>query len=613
MVGHEGAEVEDDRPIERQPPCSLCLSRFLHLRKPPKIHSIPLDDHTVRSNSSRDECPSHGRGKRDNTLALLAVRDEATAPPAGEGMEFHDDRSTSAKEHREERWGTGVEEIGRMIREEAPQHLAIGDHRENKGECLGDEGRANGIERWETLDIEVLLKSVVRWRSLRNEGENGGENEGHLMPKPHHGRTDLCDLMPMGALRGEARVGNVGNPHGVIAYLLMATSPQRTILAFGYHDLQGTRHWVIRRGLEEGGFRILECRTEHRGFLPKCLELVRKYRSMQKEADYVLLPFLGHYLVPLAWLLSRRPRKPLIFDAFLSLYDTSVDDRALVPRWHPRAWFLFLIDWLSCHLPDVILLDTEEHRQYFTERYGIPAEKILILPIGARTDIFRPQGEGEARSEPELRERFRVEFHGTYIPLQGIETILHAAALLQEQQEDVQFVLIGRGQTFSAMQALTGELRLRNVHFEGQKSLGEVAQAIHDAHLCLGIFGITAKADRVIPHKAYEVLACRKPLITGRTHAALRLFQEGKNALLVPPGDAPALAGAILQLKEDPELRLSLAEGGYRLSLEHFQPKVIVAPLVRTLERWLAGSSSPGSPASLAATSHGAASRSDMR
>jgi glycosyltransferase involved in cell wall biosynthesis len=72
---------------------------------------------------------------------------------------------------------------------------------------------------------------------------------------------------------------------------------------------------------------------------------------------------------------------------------------------------------------------------------------------------------------------------------------------------------------------------------------------IRQADVCLGIFGTSEKASRVIPNKVYQILASKKHLITADTPAIRELLKEGPCVHLVPPGDAKALASAILKIK----------------------------------------------------------------
>jgi len=347
---------------------------------------------------------------------------------------------------------------------------------------------------------------------------------------------------------------------------------QKTICAFGYFDLEGARSWVIRKGLTEAGFTVSLCRTEKEGFFPKIADLKRKWRECASSADAMYVVFPGHYLMPLAWRLTRRKKIPVILDAFLSLYDTEVNDRRRVAKWNPKAWFLFFIDWLACALADVILIDTEEQKQYFVRRFHARPEKILVIPVGSRTDLFG------LSNEPRPERPWTVRFYGSFIPLHGIETILGAAKELENT--DIRFEILGRGQTYPAMRALAERLKLTNVEFLDPVPLADLPAFIRGADVCLGIFGTSGKALRVIPTKAYDILCCGVPLITERSPAAERILRDREHALLTEPGNAHALAEAIRELQHNTSLAGHIASHGRALFEERFQPKMVTEPLV---------------------------------
>jgi glycosyltransferase involved in cell wall biosynthesis len=167
---------------------------------------------------------------------------------------------------------------------------------------------------------------------------------------------------------------------------------------------------------------------------------------------------------------------------------------------------------------------------------------------------------------------FTVEFHGTFIPLQGIDTIIRSAKLLGERSVPVHFLLIGAGQTKHAMQKLAAELALTTVTFTGPKSPSEVRNALIGSDCALGIFGVTEKTQRVLPHKAFEILATARPLITALTPTSVRMLRDGKNALLVPAGDPGALADAIERLAGDREFGERIAVAGRALFEAEYQP-----------------------------------------
>jgi len=137
------------------------------------------------------------------------------------------------------------------------------------------------------------------------------------------------------------------------------------ICAFGYHNKEGGRHWVIKTGLEKAGYTVIECHTAKNGFIPKYFELIKKYWKQRKETDVMLVTFLGQYTMPLAWILAVLSRKPIVFDAFISLYDSQVDDRKVVRRGGITARIMRFLDWFGCKVAKLVILDTEDHKDYF--------------------------------------------------------------------------------------------------------------------------------------------------------------------------------------------------------------------------------------------------------
>ncbi len=305
------------------------------------------------------------------------------------------------------------------------------------------------------------------------------------------------------------------------------------------------RHWNICRSLKAEGSEIIECHTKARGFFRKCADLMRQYRHQRDGADTVLVTFPGHYLVPLAWLLTRRPRKRLIFDAFISLHDTLVSDRKKVAPWNPYAWCLFLLDWLSCHLADDVLIDTEAHRQFFIRTFHLKPERIRVIYLGTREDLFTPKKSETINQKPITNRPFEVLFYGTYIPLQGVEHIIEAARILQTTHPNIHMTLVGSGQTFPSIHAFAQKYQLQNVTFRNRIPYVELIDLIRGADLCLGIFGTSGKAKRVIPHKVYDAVACGIPVLTADTPAIREKFQDGQGVILCRAGDPQAIAERI--------------------------------------------------------------------
>lgn len=269
-------------------------------------------------------------------------------------------------------------------------------------------------------------------------------------------------------------------------------------------------------------------------------------RMRRRRYDLVFVSFFGHFLMlPLA--LSRRT--PVLFHPFISTYETLVDDRGRYGPASLPARAAFWLDRTACRRADHILLDTQANIQYFSTTFGVPEERFTRIFIGSDERQFYP------RPRTGSTDRVVVLFHGSYLPLHGIDVIVRAAAALNHRK-DIVFRMVGRGMGYGRITALAGDLGLQNIEFLDSVPLEALPDVIAGADICLGgHFGTSEKALRVIAGKTFQDIAMGKPTIVGDTRANRELFTHGADAWLVPPSSPEALARAVAVLADDPALR----------------------------------------------------------
>jgi glycosyltransferase involved in cell wall biosynthesis len=117
--------------------------------------------------------------------------------------------------------------------------------------------------------------------------------------------------------------------------------------------------------------------------------------------------------------------------------------------------------------------------------------------------------------------------------------------------------------------------------------LDELPEHIAQAAVCLGIFGGSDKAGRVVPHKLYECLAMGRPLVTRDGPAIQTMFHEGE-VVTVPASNPVALANAIRSLIEDPARLEQVGRSGLEAYRRRFHEdhlaRVLNVALDSTLE-----------------------------
>jgi glycosyltransferase involved in cell wall biosynthesis len=153
-----------------------------------------------------------------------------------------------------------------------------------------------------------------------------------------------------------------------------------------------------------------------------------------------------------------------------------------------------------------------------------------------------------------------VGFVGTLKPWHGLGTLAEAFARLRHRHMHARLLVVGDG---PGRQNLEADLEARGLR--GDASLvGAVAPE--------EVPGLLASMDVAVapypeladfyfsPLKVYEYMAAGLPVVASRVGQLAELIRPGDNGLLCPPGDAAALAEALVQLWQRPALRRRLGE-----------------------------------------------------
>lgn len=380
------------------------------------------------------------------------------------------------------------------------------------------------------------------------------------------------------------------------------------VLYFGtYSTGEGyPRNSVIIRGLRAHGVEVVECHQElwrdssdkvggastRLALFKLAPRLLTTYASLVAHFarvphyDLMVVGYTGQIDIFLARLLNSFRRKPLVLDAFISLYDTVVNDRKLASPSSLKARLLWWLDKTSCAIADLVLLDTNAHIAYFVNEFGIPGKKFASLFVGG-DELASRAGIASDKSERSLDKNapFTVLYFGTYIPLHGIKYIVEAAALLKKRT-DIRFIFIGEGQLLPSIKRLAARLGCTNIEFiDHWLAPADLAARIADADLCLGIFGATGKATRVIPCKVFDCMAFGKAILTADTPAARELLKDGETAILVESANPSAIAGAIERMTEEADRLETIGRRARKLYLERCTPAAIGAELLQVLTR----------------------------
>lgn len=226
-----------------------------------------------------------------------------------------------------------------------------------------------------------------------------------------------------------------------------------------------------------------------------------------------------------------------------------------------------LVTWqerLSGAFADHVLTVTKLWRTTLIER-GLDADKVDVVMNLPDEELFAPR-------RPSIRQApdpLTLVYHGTITHRYGIDVLLDALASVRERR-DVRLILHGRGEYLPAVERHIEELGLGDAV---ELSTALVPTAALPEIIGRADIGIVPNrrdifTDGILPTKLMEYAALGIPAIVSRTSATEAYFTD-EMVRYVDPGDAAALAEAILELADDPGRRRDLAERAQEFSVGH--------------------------------------------
>ena len=196
-------------------------------------------------------------------------------------------------------------------------------------------------------------------------------------------------------------------------------------------------------------------------------------------------------------------------------------------------------------------------------------DKIVTLPNGVDEEAIGRAREALDRDEARRRlglesSDFVIGSAGRLSPLKNYPLLLRAAALLRGTIQNLKIVIFGAGGEEAALRRMIRELNLEQIAIlpgydpEAAQKLG-----------LLDVFILPSDYEG-LPMVLIEAIAAGVPSITTDFASAGEVLDSGRDGLIVPRGNAEALAGAIRKLWEDPAMRERLGAQGRLTVHERF-------------------------------------------
>ncbi|GAA0603225.1 glycosyltransferase family 4 protein [Streptomyces crystallinus] len=249
---------------------------------------------------------------------------------------------------------------------------------------------------------------------------------------------------------------------------------------------------------------------------------------------------------------------PITVDRQLEL-DAAADwkRRASVRRWYA---FTRMQKRVARRLPSVLTVSGSSQRE-IVEHLGVREDRVSVVHIGADTELWSPDP-----SVAEVPGRI-VTTSSADVPLKGLVFLVEALAKVRAEQPEAHLVVVGkRAEAGPVAQAIEKYGLGDAVSFVKGITDQELVDLVRSAQV-----SCVPSLYEGFSLPAAEAMATGTPLVATTGGAIPEVAgPDGETCLAVAPGDPQALAGALVRLLGDPELRARLGAAGRQRVLDRF-------------------------------------------
>jgi glycosyltransferase involved in cell wall biosynthesis len=224
-------------------------------------------------------------------------------------------------------------------------------------------------------------------------------------------------------------------------------------------------------------------------------------------------------------------------------------------------------------LATAVLAVSERDRQRMIEIERLPPAKVIHVPNGI-PPLPEPSGR-DVRAELGIPPSAPLVASISVLRRQKrLDVLVRAARRVHDQLPDARFLIVGDGPELAGLIALARELGLAEVVvFPGERT---------DVPDLLAACDVVASSSDFegSPLALMEAIGAGRPVVATRVGGVAEIVRDGREGLLVAPGDDAALAESIVRLLRDPELRARMGASGR----EHQRAEFDIHVMVRRLE-----------------------------
>lgn len=304
-------------------------------------------------------------------------------------------------------------------------------------------------------------------------------------------------------------------------------------------------------------------------------EVILLHYCMWKKYDVAFVdstpPIQGLKMPLIKWL----KRKPTIYNV-QDIFPDSLVGTGLTHE-GSLIWKIGrIVEKITYRYADKIIVISEDFKKNIMAK-DVPEDKIVVVYnwVDQNKVVDVPREENKLFDAYGLdRSKFYITYNGNIGLTQNMDMLLDVAKELQEEYEDIHFVLVGNGAYLDEVKRKVADQQLENVHllpFQPYEDISHVF-SLGDASLVISKPGVGANS---VPSKTWSIMSASRPVLANFDENELKTIIENNHCgIFTKAGDKDAFKESILTLYNHRELCQEYGRNGRKFVLDNLTREV---------------------------------------
>ncbi len=235
---------------------------------------------------------------------------------------------------------------------------------------------------------------------------------------------------------------------------------------------------------------------------------------------------------------------------------------------------------------DGVITVVDEAKEHYVNDCKIPPQKVTVVMNAEDLEEF-----GKLNVDKSLIEKYENNFIISYIggfgPHRGIDVAIRSMPKVLKEIPEAKLLLVGgmNSEYEMYLKKLCRNLKVENsVEFTGWVDFSLVSSYIAASDVCLVPHYASGHTNTTIPHKLFQYMAMRKPVVVSDCKPLKRIVEECKCGLVFPSENHEKMAEAVIKLYKDVDYARMMGENGRRAVEKKYNWKNEAKKLIKLYE-----------------------------